>query len=87
METTPLKIEAKVLETYPIEKIERQGKPTFIKQRVLYNTQFGKIIVDAIGSKVRQLENIENEDLVILTFYFNARNWHNNHTLKSIEKL
>jgi hypothetical protein len=83
----PLILNAKVLEVNPVEKIDRVNKPAFIKQRILYDTPCGEIIVDAIGSKVRMLEEIYPDDMVRITFFFSANRGHNNHTLKSIEKL
>lgn len=87
MEKQPLSIEAIVLEVNPVERIKRTNKPTFFKQRVTYLTPCGEVIIDAIGSKVRLLENVMPEDRVRIEFFFSARNGHNNHTLKAIEKL
>jgi hypothetical protein len=87
MEKQPLYLEAIVLEISPVERISRQDKPTFYKQRATFLTPCGVIIIDAIGSKVRILENISLEEKVKISFFFSARNGHNNHTLKSIEKL
>ena len=87
MEKQPLSIEAIVLEVTPVERIQRNNKPTFFKQRITYLTPCGVVIIDAIGGKVRQLEDILPDDRVRIEFFFSARNGHNNLTLKSIERI